>query len=80
MHFRNINYILLDYSLMHIKITNFGSGFKANPSSGKLLKFSEPDRELNADKEQHSMTVTFPDRAILCISAGLIIFSLTAVV
>lgn len=49
-------------------------------NSNLLLKFSEPDRKLNADKEQHSMTVTFPDRAILCISTGLIIFNLTAAV
>lgn len=49
-------------------------------NSNLLLKFSEPDRKWDADKEQYSMTVTFPDRAILCISAALIIFNLTAAV
>lgn len=48
--------------------------------SGLLLKFSEPDKTYKAAWEQCSMTVTFPDRAILCISAVLIAFKLTATV
>lgn len=49
-------------------------------NSDLLLKFSEPDRKLKAAWEQRSMTVTFPDRAILCISVVLIVFNLTATV
>lgn len=49
-------------------------------NSDLLLKFSEPDKKLEAAWEQCSMTVTFPDRAILCISVVLIVFNLTATV
>lgn len=48
--------------------------------SDLLLKFSEPDKKLKAAWEQCSMTVTFPDRAVLCISVVLIVFNLTATV
>lgn len=49
-------------------------------NSDPLLKFSEPDKKLKAVWEQCSVTVTFPDRAILCISVVLIVFKLTATV
>lgn len=49
-------------------------------NSDPLLKFSEPDKKLKAAWEQYSMTVTFPDRAVLCISVVLIVFNLTATV
>lgn len=49
-------------------------------NSDLLLKFSEPDEKLEAAWEQCSMTVTFPDRAILCISLVLIVSNLTATV
>lgn len=49
-------------------------------NSDPLLKFSEPDEKLKAAWEQYSMTVTFPDRAVLCISVVLIVFNLTATV
>lgn len=49
-------------------------------NSDLFLKFSEPDKKLKAAWEQCSMTVTFPDRAILCISLVLIVFNLTATV
>lgn len=49
-------------------------------NSDLLLKFSEPDKKLKAAWEQCSMTVTFPDRAVLCISVVLIVFNLTATV
>lgn len=49
-------------------------------NSDLLLKFSEPERKLKAAWEHCSMTVTFPDRAILCISVVLIVFKLTATV
>lgn len=44
-----------------------------------LLKFSETESWMQT-KPQHPMTVTFPGRVSLCISAGLIIFNLTATI